>query len=45
MSIYAAASLFAILILLYWVISEVFTVLFRLIGLPEERPASRWSLC
>ena len=37
MSIYAAASLFAILILLYWVISEVFTVLFRLIGLPEEK--------
>ena len=37
MNIYAAASLFAILILLYWVISEVFTVLFRLIGLPEEK--------
>ena len=37
MNIYAAASLFAILILLYWVFSEVFTVLFRLIGLPEEK--------
>ena len=37
MNIYAAASLFAVLILLYWVISEVFTVLFRLIGLPEEK--------
>ena len=37
MNIYAAASLFAILILLYWIISEVFTVLFRLIGLPEEK--------
>lgn len=37
MNIYAAASLFAILILLYWVISEIFTVLFRLIGLPEEK--------
>ena len=37
MNIYAAASLFATMILLYWVISEVFTVLFRLIGLPEEK--------
>lgn len=37
MNVYAAASLFAILILLYWVIAEVFTVLFRLIGLPEEK--------
>ena len=37
MNIYAAASLFALLILLYWIISEVFTVLFRLIGLPEEK--------
>ena len=37
MNIYASASLFAIMILLYWVISEVFTVLFRLIGLPDEK--------
>ena len=37
MNVYAAATLFAILILLYWIISEVFTVLFRLIGLPEEK--------
>ena len=37
MNIYASASLFAIMILMYWVISEVFTVLFRLIGLPEEK--------
>lgn len=37
MNIYASASLFSILILLYWIISEVFTVLFRLIGLPEEK--------
>lgn len=37
MNIYLAASLFALLILIYWVISEVFTVLFRLIGLPEEK--------
>lgn len=37
MNIYASASLFAFLIMLYWIISEVFTVLFRLIGLPEEK--------
>ena len=37
MNIYVAASLFAILILLYWIISETFTVFFRLIGLPEEK--------
>lgn len=37
MNIYLAASLFALLILLYWVISEVFTMLFRFIGLPEEK--------
>ena len=37
MNIYASASLLAILVLLYWVMTEVFTVLFRLIGLPEEK--------
>ena len=37
MNIYAAASLVAVLILLYIIISEVFTLLFRLIGLPEEK--------
>ncbi len=37
MNIYVAASLFSFLILLYWIISEVFTMLFRLIGLPEEK--------
>ena len=37
MNIYIAASLFALLILIYWVISELFTMLFRLIGLPEEK--------
>ena len=37
MDIYGAASLFAAIILVYWIISEVFTVLFRLIGLPEEK--------
>lgn len=37
MNIYAAATLFALLIIVYGLISEVFTVLFRLIGLPEEK--------
>ena len=37
MTIYVAASLFALLILLYWVILELFTMLFRFIGLPEEK--------
>ena len=37
MNIYVAASLFAILIFLYWIITEVFTVLFSLIGLPAEK--------
>ncbi|MBQ2154619.1 MAG: TrkA C-terminal domain-containing protein [Oscillospiraceae bacterium] len=37
MNIYTSASLFAVVVMLYWVISEVFTVLFRLIGLPEEK--------
>lgn len=37
MNEYVAASLFAILILVYWVISEIFTILFRFVGLPEEK--------
>lgn len=37
MNIYVAATLFAVLILVYWVISEGFTILFRLIGLPTEK--------
>jgi len=37
MNIYIAATLFSALILLYWVLSEVFTVLFRLLGLPVEK--------
>lgn len=37
MSLYAASALFAFMILVYWVISEVFTVLFRFTGLPDER--------
>lgn len=37
MNIYVAASLFALLILVYWVISELFTIIFRFFGLPEEK--------
>ena len=37
MNIYLAASLFILLVLIYVVISEVFTMLFRFIGLPEEK--------
>lgn len=37
MSIYVALSLFAIIILLYWGMSELFTILFRFTGLPEEK--------
>ena len=37
MNIYVAATLFALLIFLYWAISEGFTILFRLIGLPAEK--------
>ncbi|MBR0130773.1 MAG: TrkA C-terminal domain-containing protein [Firmicutes bacterium] len=37
MNIYAAFSLFTVVILLYWIISELFTILFRFTGLPSER--------
>ena len=37
MNIYMALSLFSLVILLYWVITELFTILFRFTGLPDER--------
>ncbi len=37
MNIYVALSLFSFVILLYWVITELFTFFFRLTGLPTER--------
>ena len=37
MSIYAAFILFSLVILLYWVISELFTILFHFTGLPDEK--------
>ena len=37
MNIYLAFTLFSFMILLYWVITELFTVLFRFTGLPDEK--------
>lgn len=37
MHIYLALALFSVIILLYWVITELVTMLFRLTGLPDER--------
>ena len=37
MNIYLAFTLFSLMILLYWVISELFTIFFRFTGLPEEK--------
>lgn len=37
MNIYMALSLFSLIILVYWIITELFTILFRFTGLPDER--------
>ena len=37
MNIYLALTLFSIVILIYWVISELFAMLFRFTGLPDEK--------
>ena len=37
MNIYVALTLFSIIILVYWVISELFAMLFRFTGLPDEK--------
>ena len=37
MNIYLAFSLFSMIILLYWVITELFTIIFRFTGLPDEK--------
>ncbi|MBR5343596.1 MAG: TrkA C-terminal domain-containing protein [Oscillospiraceae bacterium] len=37
MNIYVAFSLFSLMILLYWVITELFTIIFRFTGLPDEK--------
>ena len=37
MNVFLAFSLFSLIILLYWVITELFTIFFRFTGLPDER--------
>ena len=37
MNVYMALFLFSLIILIYWVITELFTILFRFTGLPDER--------
>ena len=37
MNLYMAISLFSLIILIYWIITELFTILFRFTGLPDER--------
>ena len=37
MNIYLALTLFSLIILIYWIITELFTILFRFTGLPDER--------
>ena len=37
MNIYVSFSLFSLIILIYWVIAELFTILFRFTGLPDEK--------
>ncbi|MCR5663595.1 MAG: hypothetical protein K6G17_01805 [Oscillospiraceae bacterium] len=37
MNIYAAVSLFTLIILIYWIITELFAILFRFTGLPDEK--------
>ncbi len=37
MDIYMTLTLFSLVIVLYWIITELFTLLFRFTGLPDER--------
>ena len=37
MNIYLALTLFSFMILMYWIVSELFTMLFRFTGLPDEK--------
>ena len=37
MNLYIAFSLFALIILIYWIISELFTIFFRFTGLPDDK--------
>lgn len=37
MNIYLALTLFSMTVLVYWIITELFTILFRFMGLPDEK--------
>lgn len=37
MNIYVALTLFSFVILMYWIVSELFTMLFRFTGLPDDK--------
>jgi len=37
MNLYAALALFALIVVIYWIITELFTILFRFTGIPDER--------
>ncbi len=37
MNLYAALALFALIVIIYWIITELFTILFRFTGIPDER--------
>lgn len=37
MNVYLSLSLFALIVIIYLVITELFTILFRVVGLPEEK--------
>ncbi len=37
MNIYVSVTLFILIVLLYWIISELFTIMFRFTGLPVEK--------
>ena len=37
MNLYAAVALFALIVVIYWIITELFTILFRFTGIPDER--------
>ena len=41
MNIYMELALFALIILIYWIITELFTILFRFTGLPGKKRSFR----
>ena len=37
MNLFLASLLFSVIILIYWIILELFTVMFRITGLPDDK--------